>query len=242
VTIGRVRADLRARRRNTAERSGRAAGRLLAANPRRYGGYLAHVGVLLVFVGIAASQSYQARALATVRPGHAVSVDGYRLVYRGWSPRPQPNRMVIQARVDLYRGTRSLGVLTPAQNLYLSGGQTVQALPTPAVREEPGGMLMALLSGSSPWPDLGEIFQGHNPFEDVYVVLDAYTSSPNGPGTLLVFVNPMVGFIWLGGALLGLGGLIALVPARRRRRAVDTAAEPQREAAMAPAQQEEVAV
>ncbi len=242
VTVGRVRADMRSRRRNTAEGSGRAATRLLAANPRRYGGYLAHVGVVLAFVGIAASQAYQSRALATVHQGQSIALAGYRLVYRGWSPKPEPNRMVIQARVDIYRGNRSLGTLNPSQNLYLAGGNQVQAVPTPGVREEPGGMLLALFDGSNPVPDLAGIFQGQNPFEDVYVVLDAYPQTANGAATFLVLVNPMVGFIWLGGLLLGLGGLVALVPARRKKRAGNRAAEPVRRVASTSTRPEEAVV
>jgi len=45
-------------------------------------------------------------------------------------------------------------------------------------------------------PDLGEIFQGHHPFEDVYVVLAASRSSPKRPGPLLLFLHPLSAFTW----------------------------------------------
>ena len=150
--------------------------------------------------------------------------------------------MIIQPRVDVFRGNRSLGTLNPSQNLYLTAGNQVQAVPTPGVREEPGGMLLGLFDGSNPLPDLSGIFQGQNPFEDVYVVLDAYPQTAGGAATFLVLVNPMVGFIWLGGLLLGLGGLIALVPARRKKRAASPAAEPVRQVASAATRPEEAAV
>jgi cytochrome c-type biogenesis protein CcmF len=214
VTLGRVRADVRVRQRNTGEGSGAAARRLLGGNPRRYGGYLAHVGVLLVLVGIAASQSYQVRKLATLRPGQSVSLAGYQLHYRGWQPLLQTGRMVTLARIDVSRHGESLGTLDPSQNFYVGRDQ---AVVTPAVREEPFDMLTGLLQGRSPLPDLGQVFQGRNPFEDLYVVLNSVSTTPSGPVSIQVLVNPMIGFIWLGGFVVGLGGIVALLPARRRR-------------------------
>jgi cytochrome c-type biogenesis protein CcmF len=215
VTLGRVGSDVTARRAaNTGEGRTTATRRLFGANPRRYGGYLAHVGVLLVLVGIAASQTYQVRKLATLQPGQSVTLDGYQLRYRGWEPLLQTGRMATQARLDVSREGESLGTLNPSQNFYVGRGQ---AVVTPAVREEPFGMLTGLLRGRDPLPDLGQLIQGRNPFEDLYVVLNSVSSTPSGPVTLQVLVNPMVGFIWLGGFVVGLGGLVALIPARRRR-------------------------
>jgi cytochrome c biogenesis factor len=68
----------------------------------------------------------------------------------------------------------------------------------------------------------------------LYIVLQgidtANANAHNANRTVIVqvLVNPMVGFIWLGGIVIGLGGFAALVPARRRRRVAVTAAEPVR--------------
>jgi cytochrome c-type biogenesis protein CcmF len=216
VTLGRVRADVRIRRRNTGEGRTAAARRLFGANPRRYGGYLAHIGVLLVLVGIAASQTYQVRTLATLRPGQSISLAGYQLHYRGWQPLLQAGRMVTQARLDITRAGESLGTLNPSQNFYVGRDQ---AVVTPAVREEPFDMLAGMLQGRNPLPDLDQLFHGRNPFEDLYVVLNSVSTTPSGPVSIQVLVNPMIGFIWLGGFVVGLGGILALMPARRRVRA-----------------------
>jgi cytochrome c biogenesis factor len=95
-------------------------------------------------------------------------------------------------------------------------------------------MLTGLLSGRSPLPDLGQLVHGRNPFEDLYVVLQGFDSSnanhhnANRRVVLQVIVNPMVGLIWLGGLLTGLGGFAALASARRRRTATVAAPEPVR--------------
>jgi len=228
VTAERVLSDVRRRRRGAGERWTAATRRLLAANPRRYAGYLAHVGIVLAFVGIAASQSYGARAAATLRPGESMSVDGYSIRYLGLHPRPEPNRMVLGVDLRVLRAGQDLGVLSPSQNIFVTGQQTVI---TPAVREEPWDMATGLLQGHSPLPDLAQLVSGRNPFEDLYIMLEAVDTGnagvhrANRSVTIQAMVNPMVGFIWLGGFVVGLGGFCALLPARRRRRVTAVATE-----------------
>jgi cytochrome c-type biogenesis protein CcmF len=229
VTIGRTLADARVRRGNTGESRGAALSRLLRANPRRYGGYLAHIGMMLVVIGIAASQSYALRGQATLSPGQSLDVGGYHVTYRSFSVHPHANHMTFAANVTATRAGDSLGMWTPALNMYAGN-----PVPTPAVREEPLDMLTGLVAGRNPLPDLSQLVHGRNPFEDLYLVLQGFDSSnanthkANRRVVLQVIVNPMVGFIWLGGLLTGLGGLAALVPARRRRRAEVAATEVRR--------------
>jgi cytochrome c biogenesis factor len=151
-----------------------------------------------------------------------MSLDGYRVTYLGLHPQPQSNRMVLQTPVLVRRGTRTVGVLRPSQNIY---PQVEQPIVTPAVREEPSDMALGLLQGRSPVPDLQALLQGSNPFEDVYVIpvsinnVNATTFRTTGRGsvTMQLMVTPLVGFLWLGGAVIGLGGFVSLVPGRRRR-------------------------
>ena len=222
VTLGRISTDVGTRRRGTREGTLAASGRLFASNPRRYGGYLAHIGVLLVVVGIAASQAYQSRATVTLRPGQSATVAGYTLAYHGWQPRPESDRMVIRLPLDVRRGSTSLGRLTPGFDVYPS-----EAVVVPGVREEPFALLGGVLAGQNPLPLLAPALQGHNPIEDLYIVPEAQLPRrANAPIAFQVLVNPLVGLIWCGGFVLALGGCLALVPARRRRRVQAPALEP----------------
>jgi cytochrome c-type biogenesis protein CcmF len=227
VTIERAIQDARCRGSSTGEGLGIALPRLFGLNPRRYGGYLAHLGLMLVLIGIAASQSYGLRQQATLRPGQSIRLDGYVVTYRSFSVRPESQRMAFEARVTAARPGEDLGTMSPALNVY----PPQQPVVTPAIREEPLDMLTGLLSGRNPLPQLGEILHGRNPFEDVYVVLQGFDSAnanrhnPNRTIDLQVIVNPLVGLIWLGGLLTGLGGLAALLPAQRRRRVESPASE-----------------
>jgi cytochrome c-type biogenesis protein CcmF len=199
----------------------RGGNRLLPANPRRFGGYVVHIGVLLAIIGIAASQTYAVRAAETLRPGQSMGVDGYTVTYHGYRPVLESDKVVIRATVTASRAGESLGTLYPSQNVF-----TNQTVVTPAVREEPFGLITGLFSGHDPLADLGQLFAGRNPFEDLYIVLEAPGRKMNSPSTIQVLVNPMVGFIWLGGMVMGLGGVLALLPTRRRVRAAARAPEP----------------
>jgi cytochrome c-type biogenesis protein CcmF len=229
VTFARIGADVGSRRRNTSEGGWSALRRLLRANPRRYGGYLAHVGVILAVIGIAASQAYVLRKSATLLPGQAMTVGGYTVRYLSFQPRPQSNRMVLQANLATSRAGQSLGLLAPSLNYYTTMQQPVV---TPAVREQPFDLMQGLVQGENPLPQLAQLFHGRNPFEDLYVVLQGIDTTNAGKHNtnraiiLQVMVNPMVGFIWFGGFLVGLGGVAALVPSRRRRRAPAMVTEP----------------
>lgn len=221
VTLERIIADIRARHGNTTERWDHATARLFRSNPRRYGGYLAHIGIVLIVIGIAASQAYVVRSTATLYPGQSMSVDGYRITYRGLRPQREPNRMVLAAAFDAKRGSQDLGTFLPSQNYYTASSQMVV---TPAVREEPWATLSGLFSARSPVTDLVQVIHGRNPVEDLYLMLQAVdTSHANQHNahrsvTVLAVVSPLVGLIWLGGFIVGLGGCFALMPPRRRRR------------------------
>jgi cytochrome c biogenesis factor len=93
-------------------------------------------------------------------------------------------------------------------------------------------MLAGLMQGRNPMPDLAALFQGRNPFEDLYLVLEDVVPNVKQPQksqvTLLILVNPLVGFMWLGGFLVGLGGAITLLPARKKQRVVAVAPETSR--------------
>jgi cytochrome c biogenesis factor len=150
-----------------------------------------------------------------------MSVDGYTLTYQGLRPRQEANRMVLAAAVTASRAGQRLGSFLPSQNYYPTMQQPVV---TPAVREEPWDLAYGLVQGKNPLPDVKQLLHGRNPFEDLYLVLEAVNVQnanqhiANRSITLQVLVNPMVGLIWLGGLVIGLGGFCALLSARHRRK------------------------
>ncbi len=75
------------------------------------------------------------------------------------------------------------------------------------------------------------------PVEDLYVILEGWDQS--GSVAFKVLVNPLVSWIWIGGGVLVLGGLIAFWPDRRRKPAIDGSKErPEVEEGQAPEPEE----
>ena len=155
-----------------------AAARLAIRNRRRYGAYLAHLGIVVAAAGFAGSHFWQQERQVVLRPGQSVTVAGYRLLLVGTTVALVGSQTAHHAVLELPDGTR----LDPGRTVYSDfGGQSSTQV---AIRS--------------------------TPFEDLYVVLG--DSTDPAAANLTVFVNPLVGWIWAGAALLVLGTLAGSWP------------------------------
>jgi cytochrome c-type biogenesis protein CcmF len=190
---------VRARRRAHGEGYGTALRRLVAGNRRRYGGYVAHIGVLFVALGVAASSSFRSEREATLTPGQQLTVAGrtVRLV-NVWG-REEPQRSVIGATLEvLGRNSAVIGTLQPRMNFYHVSDQPV---PTPDVRSSVSG--------------------------DLYVNLMAFDQN-GANATVKVIVEPLVPWIWFGGMVIVIGAVIGMFHGTRKRdRPIPTVVAPQ---------------
>jgi len=159
---------------------------LLRKNQRRYGGYVVHLGVVLILVG-AAGAAFDEERLANVQPGDTVAMDGYTLRYLTARPIPAQHYGGAVARLALYREGEPLAVMLPEKRMYWLEQQPSSI---PAIR--------------STWR------------EDLYVLLTAIES--DGSATLKIHRNPLVGWIWAGGATFLLGTVLILWPHPERPR------------------------
>jgi len=108
---------IRVRRQKYGEGVLRAFAALLAKNQQRYGGYIVHLGAVLVLVGTAGSALNEER-LENVRPGSELALDGYRLRYLTARPLPAQHYGGAVARLALYRGDEPLAVMAPEKRMY----------------------------------------------------------------------------------------------------------------------------
>ncbi len=152
-------------------------------------GLVAHGGLALVAIGIAASSSYTISQLVPLRIGDSVTVNGISARLIGVDRRASGDRTTVTARLDLGRDGQSLGQSAPVLHYYPARDTTVSV---PSVRSR--------LSG------------------DVYTTVTA-VDDDGARATIRLAVNPFVPVIWLGGAVIALGGALALL---RRRQAVVT--------------------
>lgn len=113
-----------ARRNATGDSAVKAMVGLIARNKRRYGGYLIHVGVVLVFAGIAGS-AYNLQTEAVLRPGESATIGDYTLVYDSQRQFKERNKDVFATELTAFSGGREVGSLSPEKAFYPKHGQPV---------------------------------------------------------------------------------------------------------------------
>jgi cytochrome c-type biogenesis protein CcmF len=191
----------RARMRAHGESFPIALGRLVRSNNRRYGGYIAHLGVIAMALGIAASSVFKTERQATLRPGETMQIKDYTLRFDKVWGREEPHRVVIGADLIVIKNNREVGKLDPRTNFYRARNEPV---PTPSVRER--------LT------------------HDLYVTMMSFERDGSS-ATFTVYYQPLVGWIWYGGFIIAFGAVIGLMRPRKRPGRVVPLQEPETVAA-----------
>jgi cytochrome c-type biogenesis protein CcmF len=168
---------------------------LIARNRRRYGGYIIHLGVVLIAIGVIGAMLFQQETQGRLNRGEQMTLGRYVLVYEGLAAfQADDDREVHRATVSVYRDGQFLTELHPRQDIYFLA-EGAQPMTIPGVRSSLE--------------------------DDVYVLLVGW--EPVGPdgATFKVYVNPLVNWVWFGGLVFILGTVVALWPnAAEMRRAV----------------------
>jgi cytochrome c-type biogenesis protein CcmF len=160
-----------------------------AANlPRAaYGGMLAHAGVGIMVIGIAATTAWQSEVVLTMKPGERSEIAGYELTVRSVAPRRGPNYQEQVGLLTVSRGGSPVTELHPSKRTYDAPRQTTS---------EAG--IHAALSG------------------DLYAVLGDEVTDGDGAWVMRFYFNPLVRLIWIGAIIMSLGGLLSLSDRRLR--------------------------
>ena len=163
---------------------------LVNRNRRRYGGYVVHLSIVLLVVGVTASSAYSTVREAHLAPGGSMRIDGYTLRNAGVFQRKGPNYTFDFVRLAVSRDGHSAGVLNPGQRQYDTGqvGNEVD-------------IRSSMTTGT-----------------DLYSILQGVDASGAGGVSVKVLVNPAVGLVWLAGVVFALGALITIWPDPREAR------------------------
>ncbi len=159
---------------------------LTLKNTRRYGGYIIHLGIVLLFVGFA-GLAFKSEAKGLMKEGDLLRVKDYLLRCESLTAGDTPNYTYLRAQLSVTKDGRALGVMEPEKRLYKASREPI--------------------SHVNIWKSLAE---------DLYVVL-ADQDPESGKAIVQVFVNPLVMWVWIGGFVVFLGTLLALVPSRGER-------------------------
>jgi cytochrome c-type biogenesis protein CcmF len=157
---------------------------LVGRERRRYGGYIVHIGIVLVFLGFAGG-GFEREEEAVLTPGQHVEVGRYRIAYTSLNVTDDGRKQMVTAQVEAFRDGKSMGAMYPARWFFRG-------------REDEPTTEVALRRGFA---------------EDLYIVLAGYTADDQS-AKLQVKVNPLVNWIWFGIGIMAVGTFIALLPAR----------------------------
>ena len=166
----------------TGERLLPAMGGLLHRQNRRYGGFVVHLGILVIALGVAGSQAWSVQTEATLNAGETLEFSGYRVRFDRLSASEESNHFKVTGTFTVSNGQARPAVMQPAKKFYPQE-------QTPIAYVD---YLMGLR-------------------EDFYLVLGDFARD-GSQATIKVQVNRMVTWIWIGGLVLTLGAALAILP------------------------------
>jgi cytochrome c-type biogenesis protein CcmF len=206
----------KARRNTTGESFGRALANLIGRNKARYGGYVVHLGIVVLFVGAAGNAFKIETESIELKPGQTMNIENpdggrkseYSLRFVSLerpSPMPPEKQDEIAARVVVLKNGRPMTnlkgdevVMRPSIDIFKMGNI---ADPEARAGQEPQ---------TARRPDIKS-----SPAHDLYLVLSGYDLN-NNVATIKAYVNPLVWWIWLSQAFFIGGTIIALWPDKKR--------------------------
>jgi cytochrome c-type biogenesis protein CcmF len=173
-----------------------AAHELSMRNTRRYGGYVVHFGMVLVFIGLAGA-AFNTEAQKAMNVGESLKLGPYALVLQSADTKAEKNYTAQRMIVEVMKGNKEIMMLYPEKRQFQG-------------TEQAAGTMVAIYSTLR---------------EDLYVVYAGMDPETNMP-VIHAFLNPLVKWIWLGGVWVVMGTLLALMPNRRAQLVVVGATQP----------------
>jgi cytochrome c-type biogenesis protein CcmF len=241
---------------------------VVSRNRRRYGGYIVHIGIAVLLIGIAASSSFQTNRDVTLRPGQSAVVDGREITYVKPTVAVTDEYLQFGSVLRVEEDDKVVAILRPSRRYFRPTGQPVGTIGS--FFEGEATSEVGLKSGfgedlwAAPQPDISAVQQrvraadkgfracvsgapGTPPqCKALAATMRAAAANPqlqaraldqigqiqaataeriakgyltDGSATIFkIIVNPLVTWMWIGGLIALLGALLALWPARGRRR------------------------
>jgi cytochrome c-type biogenesis protein CcmF len=232
---------VRARRHQYGEDPFTALALLVWRNKRRWGGYVVHVGFVVLCIGVAASSAYRKEVVEMVAPRGTLKLDGYAMVYEGYRLEAIDDHIAAVTEVSVWQDDRFVARLEAEQRSHpnmlfpelksaFERAKAMRGGDAAAYHDAVAGLytLMRQLEGragrevKTPSTEVAihKSFSLRNPqrfAEDFYVTplgVDPFTGQAN----FRVFVNPLINFLWFGGFILVVGSAICVLPDARERK------------------------
>ncbi len=210
VTVYEFWRGARARQQSHKESFFSALNHLTARNRRRYGGYIVHMSMVLMAIGILGIEIFQKETQGQLQLNQSLNIGGYTVTYAEIADfHYRDGHDVTRATVKVYRGDAYLGELAPRIDYYYTPSDienTLQRMTIPGVRSTLA--------------------------DDLYILLVDWQPATATSATFKIYVNPLVNWLWIGCLVFLFGILIAawpdkdaeLVPARAKNKAYQSSA------------------
>jgi len=165
--------------------------KLVSRNKRRYGGYIVHIGVVLIVIGVTASSVFVTEKQSTLSPGDTMQLRNYTLRFEGIEQYTTDAKNATLANLTLLENGKVIDTIAPEKNIYkYEGNREINQETEVALR--------------STYKD------------DLYIILSSFNG--DGSATIRVMINPLVNWIWTGGLILLLGAIVTMWPGARKSR------------------------
>ena len=177
-------AKLRSKRRDSSFLSG--LWLLILRNKRRYGGYIVHIGIVIVYIGIMGSKGYSLLESGSLKLGESMEAGAYQLTVKDTFQEEHGNYFRAGVVFGVAKNGKQKKPMRPARHFYYKAGQGEQDTIESAIR--------------------------HNGVNDLYIALGPLPANidANTNITFQVYQNPLIRFIWIGVAVMVIGGIIAI--------------------------------
>jgi cytochrome c-type biogenesis protein CcmF len=158
---------------------------LLSLSPqsrRRYGGYIVHFGIVLMFIGFT-GQSWNTDRETSLSPGQSYQVGDYTMTYVRERMEVDNNKRMVFADVDVLKNGKLLGHMQPAKFIYKKSPES----PTTEVAIE------------------------HRLGDDIYIIVGSINPETK-IAAFQIHTNPLVSWIWIGCIVLIMGSFVCMWP------------------------------
>ena len=173
------------RAKNTGESFLSAIVNLTLKNKRRYGGYIVHVAIVVIFVGLTGN-AFNKEIQQKISKGESMHIGRYMLRMVDYREADTPNYQLAEVKLEAYKDGKLIRTMTPEKRLYKAGDQQTTT----------------------------EVELYSTPKEDLYVVFSGVANGGKGY-EIHAFVNPLVFWVWFGAAIMVFGTLVTLLPDRK---------------------------
>jgi cytochrome c-type biogenesis protein CcmF len=159
--------------------------KLVSRNHRRYGGYVIHLGVIMLALGVIGDAYFKQETQGPLNTGESLDVAGYSLRFEGLKVYPgSDGREIIEANTVLSKDGKVIRSLQPRRDFFIVQEQPVTV---PAVYATAG--------------------------TDVYILLLDWKEDGSS-ATFKIYINSLINWVWAGGMIMILGTLIAVWPSK----------------------------